>query len=658
MKNLSLTLFRDSELLPLLLASAVLICGIELIFRFLPERKKKTETAKTSSLAFVHPSVTVPSYTKKDIHAIVLITALYALVSLWQCGSNTFPTTTWQPQKDTADQSFILELTDSTAFDQINVLYEEGDNNSNQTTWQLGVEGMKIEGSNDLSNWQSISTLNNNGIYEYQIIEGEYDYRYIRITSVNPNQTLTEIAFKKSGEDVLLPVKVYEDDCADTEYPALLVIDEQDKAAIHPSYYDQGYFDEVYHPRNAKEISDGQYMYATVHPLLGTNIMALFIHLFGFTPRVWRLPGILFGIMIVPLFYGIVHRLFGRTDLSIFGTILCAADFMHLTTSRIGTLEPFSVFFILVMFYWMIRFYQSSFYDTKLTHELRLLLWCGIFMGIAISTKWTACYSAVGLAILLFTNLIRRTIEYRKAKKFLQENNGSAVQIAEAQHITSVYQSYLLAILGWCFVFFIILPLIIYWACYIPDKVWRDGWSISNVLEQNSYMYHYHTNLKATHPYQSTWYQWILDIRPIWYYSGVKAEGISHSISCFSNPLLTWAGLPSILYVLYECIRKKDSTAWFILIGYLTALGPWVLLVKRCVFAYHFYPTSFFTMLAIVYASEKLLALNHEKTRKLLIVFTIAYVFLFVMFLPATAGFGTTQGYIKLLEWFPTWYFG
>ena len=235
MKNLSLTLFRDSELLPLLLASAVLICGIELIFRFLPERKKKTETAKTSSLAFVHPSVTVPSYTKKDIHAIVLITALYALVSLWQCGSNTFPTTTWQPQKDTADQSFILELTDSTAFDQINVLYEEGDNNSNQTTWQLGVEGMKIEGSNDLSNWQSISTLNNNGIYEYQIIEGEYDYRYIRITSVNPNQTLTEIAFKKSGEDVLLPVKVYEDDCADTEYPALLVIDEQDKAAIHPS---------------------------------------------------------------------------------------------------------------------------------------------------------------------------------------------------------------------------------------------------------------------------------------------------------------------------------------------------------------------------------------------------------------------------------------
>jgi dolichyl-phosphate-mannose--protein O-mannosyl transferase len=171
-------------------------------------------------------------------------------------------------------------------------------------------------------------------------------------------------------------------------------------------------------------------------------------------------------------------------------------------------------------------------------------------------------------------------------------------------------------------------------------------------------MYHYHINLKATHPYQSTWYQWLLDIRPIWYYSGVKAEGVSHSISCFSNPLLTWAGLLSIFFVIYHCIREKDPKAWFILIGYATALGPWILLVKRCVFAYHFYPTSFFTMLAIVYEAEKLLKKNEEKAVKFLKLFTIAYVFLFVMFLPATAGFGTTQGYIKLLEWFPTWYFG
>jgi dolichyl-phosphate-mannose--protein O-mannosyl transferase len=171
-------------------------------------------------------------------------------------------------------------------------------------------------------------------------------------------------------------------------------------------------------------------------------------------------------------------------------------------------------------------------------------------------------------------------------------------------------------------------------------------------------MYHYHTTLQATHPYQSTWYQWLLDIRPIWYYSGVVDTGVSHSISCFSNPLLTWAGLPAVFYTLYVCIRKHDRTAWFILIGYITALGPWILLVKRCVFAYHFYPTSFFTMLAIVFAMRDLLRKNSDRGNKIMLIFTIAYVVLFVVFLPATAGFGTTRAYIKMLEWFPTWYFG
>jgi predicted membrane-bound dolichyl-phosphate-mannose-protein mannosyltransferase len=659
MKNLSLLLFQDSELLPLLIVSAAAVVLIELLFRFLPERKRKKQPEeKTSSLPFVHPSRTVRPWTRKDFHAVILITVLYAIVSLWQLGSNTFPTTTWQPDKNSANQSFILELTGYTSFDQINILYEEGDNNSNLSTYQLGVEGMTIEGSNDLSTWVSIGTLENNGIYEYQLLTGSWDYKYIRVTAASANQTLTEIAFKKMGEDELLPVSVYEDAYADSEYPAELVIDEQDKVAIHPTYYDEGYFDEVYHPRNAKEISDGQYMYATVHPLFGTNIMALFIHLFGFTPLVWRLPGALFGIMIVPLFYGIVRRLFVSTKLAAFGTILCAADFMHLTTSRIGTLEPFSVFFILLMFYWMIRFYQTNFFDTKLTDELTLLLWCGIAMGVGIATKWTACYSAVGLAILLFTNLIERTREYRRAKAFLTEGNGTAEQNAEASHITSIYQSHILAILGWCFVFFIIIPIIIYFLSYLPDKVWRDGWSLTNVLSQNEYMYHYHTTLQATHPYQSTWYQWLLDIRPIWYYSGVVDTGVSHSISCFSNPLLTWAGLPAVFYTLYVCIRKHDRTAWFILIGYITALGPWILLVKRCVFAYHFYPTSFFTMLAIVFAMRDLLRKNSDRGNKIMLIFTIAYVVLFVVFLPATAGFGTTRAYIKMLEWFPTWYFG
>ena len=38
------------------------------------------------------------------------------------------------------------------------------------------------------------------------------------------------------------------------------------------------------------------------------------------------------------------------------------------------------------------------------------------------------------------------------------------------------------------------------------------------ILENIRYMYHYHSALEATHPYQSTWWMWMLDVRPILYY--------------------------------------------------------------------------------------------------------------------------------------------
>lgn len=659
MKNLSLLLFQDTELLPLLLCAALILLVIKFYYdrhRKPAKNEKDEENDRALPLPFVRASHRV-RYTRKDRVILVTACTLYALFSFWELGSAKFPHTTWQPQADQPNQSFILKLSEDTSFDQINVIYGEGDNNANLSSLQLGVEGMTIEGSNDLNSWAMITTLEKGSIYEYLTIEGSWNYRYIRITAASKNQTLTEIAFKKAGEDSLLPVTVQEDDNFSSKYPASLVIDEQDLVSIHPTYMQQAYFDEIYHPRNAWEIANGEYMYATVHPLFGTNLIALSIKLFGMNPLAWRLPGAIFGVLIIPMFYAILKMLFGDIRLCTFGTILCAADFMHLTTSRIATLEPFSVFFILLMFYWMIRWCQTSWYDTKFSSSLKLLLWGGIFMGVAIATKWTACYSAVGLAIILFASFFRRYREYKKAKQFLNERQGTDEQNQFAKKVVSTFPKAMRTTFLCCFPFYIFIPVIIYWLVYLPDHVWRDGWSIANVWKQNMYMYNYHTNLKATHPYQSTWYMWLVDARPIWYFSGVKAEGISHSISCFSNPLLTWAGLPAIIYTAVDFIRHRDRHAGIILAGYLTALGPWVLLVKRCVFAYHFYPTSFFTMLAIVYAAQALLK-KDEKYLKWIYVFEGVYVFLFLMFLPATAGFGTTQTYVKLLEWFPTWYFG
>ncbi len=656
MKSLSYNLFHNSELLILMLECAAAFVLIWFVFRFVPETEKKKKNHFVSSLDFVKPSVPEPSLTKKDWRNMCMITIMYAIVSFHMLGSTEFVNTTWQPSDESSD--IILECRDETAFDAVYAIYSEGDNNSNPDNYQLGFHDINVYGSNNRNDWTQLCTMEGKGIYQYKIYEGSWDYRYIWIASRNKNDTITEFALRKSDHSGFVDLKVLSQSDPSDLYPASLIIDEQEKIPLYPTYYEESYFDEVYHPRNAWEIANGQRMYATVHPLFGTNLMALAIRIFGFSPFGWRFAGALFGVLMVPLLYALCKLLFHKTFACTCGAVLLAAEFMHITTSRIGTLEPFSVFFIMWMFYYMIRYYLSSFYDTPLKKQLWTLFVCGILMGIAIATKWTGCYSAVGLAILLFANLIRRWREYVKAGKVLKDPAKHTLdQIREAANIRNVFVKYLIITLACCVVFFIIIPIIIYVLTYLPDHVWKDDtWSLANVWKQTMYIFNYHRNVDATHPYQSVWYMWLLDIRPIWYHISTDGNGYVHSISCFSNPLLCYGGLAAIVTCLVQLILDKDQKAMVILTGYLSALCPW-LLVERCVFSYHFYPTSIFAILAIVYVIDRIMR-NAPEYRKLIIAFLMIYVFLFVIFMPVTCGFGTSQDYINSLEWLSTWHFG
>ena len=657
METIGYTLFRDTELPAIALVCLAVSLLIWLFFSRIPFHEKEEEPVRRMRIG--RPSRPKARWTRADVRNVCLITAVYAVVSLWKLGSPVFPTTLWQPSFQDDGQDVVFQLPEETAFDAVYALAAEGDNNSNPDAYQLGFHNITVYGSNDYETWDEIGVLNDYSIYQYSMLYGSWDYRYVWFRFISKNDCIAEIGLSSSvnGEH-FIPVSVYADGGRDSKYPAELLIDEQDKLVLYPTYYDEGYFDEVYHPRNAWEIANGQYMYASVHPLLGTNLMALCIRLFGMSPLVWRIGGAVCGILMVPVMYALLKLLFAETVWCTAGTILLAGDFMHLTTSRIGTLEPYSLLFIMIMFWYMIRYFFTSFYDTPLKDTLKLLLICGIWTGIAIAAKWTACYGAVGLAIILFTNWITRALEYKKALAVLNDPEADEELRQEAEHIRAVFPKALTTSILLCFVFFIFIPAAIYWLSFLPDHIWRnDSWSIANIWKHSVSMYRYHADLEATHPYQSSWYMWIVDARPMWYYLGYDQNGYMHTISCFSNPLLTWVGLPASLYVFYEALRKRRAEAWIITVGILTALGPWVSFVQRCVFSYHYYPTSIFTAMAVICffrGMEK----KDVKWRNLLYAFLAVYVFLFVLFLPATAGFGTSQAYIKMLEWFPSWYFG
>ena len=206
MRNLSYTLFRDSELLPILLVCGVCFVLISLVFHFLKERNIQKPKRKKSSLSFVRTSVPSPSLTKKDFYLMSVITLMYAIVSFWRLGSMKFPVTTWQPASD--HTQIILETQSGEAFDAIYALYNEGDNNSNPDNYQLGFHDIEVEGSEDMDSWQALATLEGKGIFEWKIFETENNYRYIRLTSSSKDDTMTEFALRKADHSGFVPLSL------------------------------------------------------------------------------------------------------------------------------------------------------------------------------------------------------------------------------------------------------------------------------------------------------------------------------------------------------------------------------------------------------------------------------------------------------------------
>ncbi len=227
MRSLSLRLFQDAELLPMVLCCLCAVLVLWLVFRYAPIRWKEDQKQekKQEHLPWFHGTRKTSKWTKKDWWYVSVLTVCYAIVSFWQLGSTKFPSTTWQPS--TTPQSVVLELTEDTHFDTIYAIYGEGDNNSNLDTYQLGFHDLQISGSEDGNHWEDITVLSDGSIYQYKLVTGDWNYRYIRITSVNKNNTLTEIGFKAAGEKKFLPVAVKEDEGGTMEYPATLLIDSE-----------------------------------------------------------------------------------------------------------------------------------------------------------------------------------------------------------------------------------------------------------------------------------------------------------------------------------------------------------------------------------------------------------------------------------------------
>ena len=186
----------------------------------------------------------------------------------------------------------------------------------------------------------------------------------------------------------------------------------------------------------------------------------------------------------------------------------------------------------------------------------------------------------------------------------------------------------------------------------IPDQ---SGNPVDLMLRNQYFMLTYHQSVHTPHPYQSNWYQWILDARPILYYQDFSVQGMRGIFASFNNPLVSWAGLLAFFAVAVQMVRRKCGKALFIVLATLSQLVPWTA-IGRVLFAYHYFPTVLFLCFAIAYLMDDMLNRKREGARLAVYGFTGCTGLLYAIFYPELIGISVPNWYATyFLRWFPSW---
>lgn len=590
------------------------------------------------------PSESAKPLKAADWVCFLAITVLYSFFALWDLGDRQAPCAAYDLS---GSQSLTLDFAGQIPSELSYYIAPWHDRS-------FALEGKR----NPEDDWAGLGEILLENVFTWQKVSIPSNVPYLRLTLLDSQASLLELVFLDAEGKIVTPVNA-------GEYPGLF--DEQELYPGRSTFRNSMYFDEIYHARTAYEFLHGLTSYENTHPPLGKIFIAAGIAVFGMNPFGWRIVGVLFGIAMVPFVSLFAKRLTGSTAAAALAGVLFAFDFMHLTQTRIATIDVYITFFVILMYYFLYRYSRLSFYDTPLRKTFLPLGACGVCMGLGIACKWTGVYAGAGLAVIFFAVLYRRYREYRYA---CADPEGGTAGIPHSRILERFIPCTRNTLL-FCLCFFVLIPAGIYTLSYLPFRDYSDSGLISGMLKNQETMFRYHSGLEATHPYSSPWYQWPIITRPIWYFSGLPGGTLREGISAFGNPLVWWTGIPAFAYILLRCLRDRDRKAAFLATGYLAQYLPWAF-VTRVTFIYHYFPSVVFVVLMILYSifclRRKTAAAQGASptappkgpVAHRFLIWTALYgaaVFgLFLLFYPVLAGQPVEADFVsRWLRWFDSW---
>jgi len=590
---------------------------------------------------------------KKDIITMVLLSVVFFSLAVTNLGATAVPSNNLTVNTSET-QAAIIDLGSPVYVNKIGFYMKDcqGTSTINVYTGQPGnwTEAGKIVAGYPFAymNW------NNTNIYTTT--------RYVRLEFESPsNIEVNEVALLDQDSQILPIASITGENDTNIDFSTL--IDEQSLVLLPNTYMTETMFDEVYFTRTAQQYLNLQWPYEWTHPPLGKLIISAGIAAFGLNPFGWRIMGVIFGALMIPLIFLLGKKMFGSYIGGFSAAFLFTFDFMHFTEARLGITDTYVVFFALAsqlfFFIYLTGVLKNGWKNTSV---LPLLL-SFVFFALGFSTKWLVLFGFLGqLAILAIIRLA----------EVVRNNNKFKTKIYDFFDHPYPY-----------LVVFILMAIGIYFLTYIPDML--AGRTFLNVVSLQDSMYGYHAApIGLDHPYSSPGWSWPVIGKPLWLYLSSLPNDMRSTISLFGNPAVWWVGFAAIIgitvtvlgkffyglfrYIFYRFIKqvvdgsvlkkyqlpKFELPAVYLIVVFFAQWLPYAF-VSRGLFIYHYYVNVPIICLASAYFISKYWKYKWMKIAA--VAYFAAVIALFVLFYPVISGTPVSTATAESLRWFNQWVF-
>jgi dolichyl-phosphate-mannose--protein O-mannosyl transferase len=321
-------------------------------------------------------------------------------------------------------------------------------------------------------------------------------------------------------------------------------------------------FDEVHYVPAARQLWALAGPANIEHPLLGKWLIGLGMALFGDNSFGWRIAASVAGSATVAGLFAIGWLAFRDLRSAVLTALFAIGNITLYVQSRIAMLDPFMAAFV-------VGGVSAMLWAARSTGPAVARRWMlgAVALGLAVGVKWAAA-PYIGFAAIAFL-LARSPTRWPGLTVW-----GAAWRLALGSGIA-------------------------YLATFLPAFFYtREPLTLAELLPFQWTMFQQQTQVLPPHTYQSAWWTWPLDLRPIWYlYEPV--DGAQRGVLMIGNPAILWGGLIAAVACLWAWSRDRVMALGGVAALWLGGWGIWVLIPKSLGFFYYYYLPSLWLPLAL-----------------------------------------------------------